>query len=202
MDRSQFVIRLLIVKLENVLLPSAQEQLEEAFANSKDVSYGDVLFDVWSREYAGSGTRLRSRLPEWIRNGRFQISRRVREVMKYAHDHSPIRVALLSSGPEEWIDTVVNHYELEGIIDLPYCYDSYPHGTRRTLLQFLMNRFIAGRERTLFLGESIEDERLSDRENTRFRSLNAPPPDARNPVDWDWTAENLKSFLKEKQPRS
>jgi hypothetical protein len=203
-DRSQFVLRLLVVKVEGVLVPPLQEWVNQlAPVDTEDFDLtGDELFPDWVQALNVGEETLRSSLVELAESDRFEVDDDLKNVIEYAHDHSPVRVALLSSGPEEWLKALSNSLSLADHVDLHYSYDRYTSGTRRTLLQFLMNRFIAGRERTLLLGNTVADERLAEREETRFRSFRPPPSEARQSGNWDWDADRLLEFIREKQPES
>jgi len=203
MDNSEFVLRLLVVKVEGVLVPPPEQWLpgNENRSSAAPLT-GDELFPQWVRQSSLGDVELRQALTELAESETFQLDPDLERIVRYAHDHSPIRVALLSSGPDEWLKTLVEKLGIRDAVDLPYSYDRYAHGNRDILLKFLMNRFIAGRERTLFLGNTPGDERMARSENTRFRSLTAPPDGAKEAELWDWTADELIDYMRKKQPQS
>ncbi|MFB6344381.1 MAG: hypothetical protein ABEK50_01210 [bacterium] len=198
---NRFVLRLLVIKVEGVLVPPPTEwnlpDTDEA--NPIDP---DELFPDWINRTGLTEDNLRSALVELARSGKFTVDSRLRSLIDHVRNHTPVRTAFLSSGPRDWIEALETQYELENLRDLSFCYDNYTHGSRRTLLQFLMNRFIAGKGRTMLLGRTLADETLARQEKTRFRSLQPPPENARNPDNWGWSLEQLRTFIKEKQPES
>lgn len=201
--RSKFVLRLIVVKMEGVLFPPPEEWgppfSEVVDSISPELSH--TVFSDWPSITGTSESTLREALGEHASQGNLVVDSEIMDLIDYACNHSPIRVALLSVGPSEWIGPLIDRFSLDRVSDLLYCADHYPPGDRRVLIQFLMNRFIAGRERTLFLGNDPADEMLADRENTRFRSLEPVPDQALNPDDWGNTPEQLLNFIKEKQPK-
>lgn len=190
-----YVLRLLIVKLEGVLLPPPTQWNEVTDSINLTPFNPDQLFPDWCSSTNLAEQELRNRLESLAKKGDLPLDENIRSLLDEVHNHTPMRVALLSGGPSEWTETLIDSYELSDRIDLSFCYDNYKHGTRRTLLQFLMNRFIAGKGRTLLLGNTQDDERIAKKEETRFRSLQEPPPDAQNPENWDWTLSELTNFI-------
>lgn len=193
---SRYVLRLFVVKVEGVLIPSPDKWTK---STDKDISFGklnhDNLFPDWSEKLDIPEDSLRNKLEDVASEGSISVNEKFVNFLNTVRNHTPTRVALLSSGPAEWIDRLVQSNSLEDVHDLSFCYDNYRHGTRKTLLQFLMNRFIAGKGRTLFLGESLRDERISSKEGTRFRSLEPPPENAIHPEAWNWSIQELKNFV-------
>lgn len=192
-----------MVKVEGVLIdPPAEWPLDGVDSGSLANLDVDELFPGWCRQLDLAEDELRNRLTRLAEGGSLTVDPDLRELIDSTRNHSPIRVAFLSSGPEEWVRTLEETLDLTDLRDLSFCYDNYRHGNRRTLLQFLMNRFIAGKGRTLLLGRTLADERLARREKTRFRSLEPAPGDARTPDHWGWSTDELETFMKTKQPEN
>lgn len=193
---TRYVLRLIVVKVEGVLVPSPREwdwgPLEDPGGFTPD-----GLFPDWSEDVGLSPDGLRNRLGRLARESPPAVPPELRSFLDGVRNHTPLRVGFLSGGPTEWVEGLEEELDLDGLRDLTFCYDDYPHGTRRTLLQFLMNRFIAGKGRTLLLGDTMEDERLAVREETRFRSLEPPPDASSSPEHWDRSLEELESFVEE-----
>lgn len=197
----RYVLRLLVVKIEGVLVdPPTEWSLNDVPPERLKTLNPDELFPDWCDQLEVSDTGLRRTLVDYAESGSLRIEPELRSLLDSTRNHSPVRVAFLSSGPEEWVRALEKTYHLEELRDLSFCYDNYRHGSRRTLLQFLMNRFIAGKGRTLLLGRTPADELLANKEKTRFRSLEPPPNEALEPDNWNWTPERLRSFMEEKQP--
>lgn len=202
--RSKFVLRLIVVKLEGVLF-SAPDQWPAPFRENVKFTENieaieNTVFSEWPSILRTDEKTLRRVLEKHARTAELSMDTRLRGLLDYAQNHSPVRVAILSTGPAEWIDRLRERFSLRDISELIYGADQYPPGNRQMLLQFLMNRFIAGRERTMLIGNHSEDEHLAHRENTRFRSLEPPPEDALNPDCWNYTDDQLMEFIREKQP--
>lgn len=160
----------------------------------------NTVFSEWPSILGTDEENLRRVLEEHARTAELSMDPRLRKLLDYAQNHSPVRVAILSTGPAEWINRLSERFSLQDISELIYGADHYPPGNRQMLLQFLMNRFIAGRERTMLIGNRLEDESLARRENTRFRSLENPPDNALNSDCWNHTGDQLMEFIREKQP--
>jgi hypothetical protein len=195
---SRYVLRLIVVKVEGVLVPSP-----EAWNGSDTPTFSfdpDGLFPEWADEHGTDPDALRTELEQFARRSAPPVSDDLRSFLDRVRNHTPVRVGFLSGGPREWIEALETSRDLEDLRDLTFCYDDYPHGSRRTLLQFLMNRFIAGKGRTLLLGNTPADETLARTEKTRFRSLTEPSSDCRSLQNWGWDLADLQSFVDEHQP--
>lgn len=193
---SRYVLRLLVVKVEGVLLP-APEEWDWGSQEQPGEFSPDALFPNWAEEAGVRSEDLRVRLRRLARKNPPPVSPELRSFLNGVRNHTPMRVGFLSGGPSEWVDTLEDELDLGDLNDLTFCYDDYPHGTRRTLLQFLMNRFIAGKGRTLLLGDTLEDERLAALEETRFRSLEPAPDATEQPEQWGCSLEGLESFVED-----
>lgn len=199
-DDSRYVLRLVVVKVEGVLVESFQETVIDRLTSASGDGFDtDSLFPDWYAQLGVSEETLRDTLEQLAGSAELQLDENIIQFLDDLHNHTPLRVALLSSGPSEWVKTLAEHRNLDAVSDLIYSYDRYPHGTRRTLLQFLMNRFIAGKGRTLFLGNSMMDQRVADREDARFRSLESPPDTSESPERWNWSLEELRDYVREIQ---
>lgn len=192
---ARYVLRLLVVKVEGVLLPPPHEW-DWASEPVEDFS-PDGLFPDWAKDADVPPEEFRGRLRRLARENPPRVSPELRSFLDGVRNHTPMRVGLLSGGPSEWVDTLEDELDLGSLNDRTFCYDDYPHGTRRTLLQFLMNRFIAGKGRTLLLGNTGADERLAALEETRFRSLEPAPDTAKRPEHWDCSLEAIESFVED-----
>lgn len=196
---SRYILRLVVIKVEGVLVPPPNEWGNPT--ETTDFNFNpDTLFPQWAEELDRDTDRLRRDLKTLARQSPPEVSNELRSFLDYVCNHTPIRVGFLSGGPREWIQTLESTRNLDNLRDLTFCYDNYPHGSRRTLLQFLMNRFIAGKGRTLLLGNTLDDESIAKTEKTRFRALTDPPPDCENPNDWSRSIEEIRSFVEEHQP--
>lgn len=199
---NRYVLRLLVVKMEGVLIePFPGLSLSGVDGETLSELDVDTLFPNWCDQLNQNEGDLRNSLAAQARSGKLSVDDDLRTLLNGTRNHSPVRVAFLSSGPKEWVQALEEQLDLQPLRDLTFCYDNYQHGTRRTLLQFLMNRFIAGKGRTLLLGNTLNDEELARREKTRFRSFEPAPDGARSPSNWGWSPSDLQSFLEEKQPQ-
>lgn len=194
-NSTEYVLRLLIVKLEDVLLDLPNAWESTLCRDTKDSVDVDTLFPAWADTLCMDESSLRNRLEDYALEDQLEIRQPIYDLLNTVRNHTPMRAAVLSTGPKEWVDTLKKRFDLEAVTDLCYHYDRYRHGDRDTLLMFLMNRFIAGKGRTLFLGSTLADERMSEREETRFKSLRSPPEKAENPENWNYTMDKLESFI-------
>jgi len=195
---SRYVLRLIVVKVEGVLVPSPRDWNGP---DTPEFSFDpDGLFPEWADEHGADLDTLRTELAQFARRSAPPVRDDLRSFLDRVRNHTPVRVGFLSGGPREWIETLEASRDLEDLRDLSFCFDDYPHGSRRTLLQFLMNRFIAGKGRTLLLGNTTGDETLAHTEKTRFRSLADPPSDCRSAQNWGRDLTELESFVDEHQP--
>ncbi|MFB6356698.1 MAG: hypothetical protein ABEJ65_09315 [bacterium] len=200
-DEMRFVLRLLVVKVEQVLVTNFDELLRDRFEGDVQVD-ANTVFKKWHQQNSMDEHQLRDELSKVGGSQQLNIDKSLVELMDWACNHTPVRVAIMSSGSREWVRSIVNTHELDSCIDLAYHYDRYPHGERRTLLQFLMNRFIAGKGRTMFIGTSLEDERLAQQEETRFRSLSERPTNNDDSGCWDYTVDELKEEIDRLKPET
>ncbi len=191
----EFELRLLVVKIEGLLVPPPEAWADSLVDAPGDPFEAHELFPGWARSLGLPPATLRKRLASLAGEADWELAEGLRGFLDSVYGHSPLRVAYLTGGPREWARGLAERLELKQRGDLIYHYDRYPHGTRRTLLKFLMNRFIAGRARTMLLGDHPADERLAHREGARFRSPRRAPEDARNPDHWDRDYDRLAGEL-------
>lgn len=198
-----YVLRLVVVKVEGILVPPVESWDRESLPENQS-----TRLDLSSQKIFSEWTPDRDEPPQWVREwmaeqaGEFRLDEPLRQFLNWIKNHTPVRVGLLSVGPREWIQALESELNLEPLRDLTFHYDDYPHGDRRTLLQFLMNRFIAGKGRTLLLGNHPEDEGLALSEKARFRSLVDPPSDTtvQNLDSWGADLDEMREFIRQIQP--
>lgn len=175
----------------------------ESLAGSPDGTFeAHELFPRWAEALGVPRPVLRERLAVLAADADWELEDPLREFLDTVYHHSPLRLAYLTGGPREWARGLAERLGLTERGDLVYHYDRYPYGTRRTLFQFLMNRFIAGRARTMLLGDHPADERLTRREGARFRSPLPPPDDADHPEHWNREYPRLLEELEHLQVTS
>lgn len=175
----------MVVKIEGLLVPPPAGWMASLAGDPDGAFEGHELFPRWAGALGVSRPELRERLVELAADADWELEDPPREFLDTVYHHTPLRVAYLTTGPREWARGLADQLGLRERGDLVYHYDRYPYGTRRTLLQFLMNRFIAGRARTMLLGDHPADERLARREGARFRSPLPPPDGADEPEHWN-----------------
>jgi len=189
-----------VVKIEGVLIPPPAAWTRRLAGGPSDSFEAHELFPRWAEALRIEPDRLRERLVALAETSGWTLEQPLRDFLESIYRHSPLRVAYLTGGPREWARTLTEQLELADLGDLIYHYDRYPYGSRRTLLQFLMNRFIAGRARTLLIGDHPADERLADREGTRFRSPLPPPDGTRRRGRWGRDYRDLREELRRLEP--
>ncbi len=192
----QFWLRLIVTRIEGLLAPRPEDLLTLGPADS----FSHRMYPAWKEATDLDDARLRTALSEAAAGIEEPPEPGLVQYLRTVHDHTPVRVGLLTPGPEEWGRGLLERLDLESQVDYLFTFDNYQHADRDVQLQFLMNRFVAGRQRTLFIGADPSDQRVARRQDARFCSpLPAPedPPDASR---WGWDLVDLKEYLEAIQP--
>lgn len=189
-----FWLRLVVARVEGLLLPFP----EELFEGAQD-GFSDAMFPDWARSVDRDQAELRGELTERAETDKPPEEDLV-EFLRQLSNHTPVRIGLLTPGPNEWGELALGFHDMEDEVDYLFTYDNYVHADRDIQLQFLMNRFVAGRQRTLLIGSSPVDQQVAHRQEARFRSPLTPADDVPEPEEWGQELWELKEYVDSIKP--